>query len=126
MCLPGNATGGGDICVTLCLQRGGGGGGGGHEKIFRNVAIFWRFAPLLPKRQKIPTFRKNFSCPLPPPPPPPVACPGRHYTTSLKSQKTIKPTESIIIIEPLVASSYILKLIKRTLEKTLQLHGRSF
>ena len=69
MCLPGNATGGGDICVTLCLQRGGG-GGGGHDKIFRNVAIFWRFAPLLPKRQKIPTFQKIFSCPPPPPPPP--------------------------------------------------------
>ena len=68
MCLPGNATGGGDICVTLCLQRGG------HEKIFRN-AIFWRFAPLLPKRQKIPTFRKNFLCP---PPPPPVANTGLH------------------------------------------------
>ena len=55
--------GGGDICVTLCLQQGD---AGGHEKIFRKAAIFWRFAPLLPKRQKIPTFRKMFSCPPPP------------------------------------------------------------
>ena len=76
---------GGDICVTLCLQRGG-----GHEKFFRNVAIFWRVAPLLPKRQKMPTFRKFFSCPPLPPLQthgytnvPPVACSGRHYTTRL-------------------------------------------
>ena len=80
-CLPGHATGWGDICVTLCSQREG------HKKFFWNVANFWRFAPLLRKRKKkLATFRKTFR--VPPVAnkglqndPPPVACPGRHYTT---------------------------------------------
>ena len=62
MCLTGHATGGGHLGVTVFAT----GGGGGHEKIFRKGDSFWRFPPLLPKRQKLSTFRKNFSCPPPP------------------------------------------------------------
>ena len=80
--------GGGDIWVLLCSQRGGG-GGGDTKKIFRKGDSFWRFPPLLTKRQKLSIFRKNFSCPPPPVantvtpkfPPPPFACTVRHLTT---------------------------------------------
>ena len=84
MCLTGHATGGGHLGVTVFAT----GGGGGHENFFRKGDSFWRFPPLLPKRQKLSTFRKNFR--VPPPvantvtpkcPPPPVACPVRHLTT---------------------------------------------
>ena len=68
--------GGGDICVTLCLQRGG-----GHKKIFRNVGIFWRFGKSGAKRQKIATFRKNFSCT------PPLETQGYTNVPPLRSQE---------------------------------------
>ena len=49
-----HATGGGwGVCVTRGLQRGG-------HKIFSKNDSFWRFAPLLQKRQKLSTFQKNF------------------------------------------------------------------
>ena len=86
--------GGGHLGVTVfATAGGGGGGGGGHEKLFRKGDSFWRFPPLLPKRQKLSIFRKKFSCP-----PsrcehsntqmsPPVACPVRHLSSKISFLK---------------------------------------
>ena len=94
MCLPGNATGGRDICVTLCLQRGGGGVGGLTQKNFSKCCYFLAFCTALVKTPKNNNISKKFFVSPPPPPPdantglhkcPPVACPGRHYTNSVQT-----------------------------------------
>ena len=57
--------------VSYGARNGGRGGAfgcycvrnGGARFFFRNVDSFWRFPPLLPKRQKLSSFRKNFRVP---------------------------------------------------------------
>ena len=105
--LLGTQRGGGHLGVTVFAT--GGGGGGGARKIFRKGDSFWRFPPLLPKRQKLSTFRKNFSCPprcehsntqMSPPPPRCVPSKTPYYSMKClhvhcdKRVRPIKPRSS--------------------------------